>query len=367
MTIAAVMAISAVFADNSSVTSKKYVDDFMADYQNKIPGSGTDKLMIYDESPDGIGEKNIVSLLGSNTNATDVPNVGAVKAGIDGKQDTINGIPGYVMTGTDTAGTVGEKPIYNASANYTDALVTAEAVNTGVINAVNSSLIRVGEDGKPSDTGTLWEINTDLVALSVQPLLPEGYTRLLYLESTGTQYINTGQTLKTSTDDVELIFQATGKIGSNGNNIFGARSSSSSRTYTFGIGTNLYYRFGWGSATTTLDVAADTDKHTIKIEHDGGVFKFDGNIINELGNTNITTPVNATLFVIRSASSTYTGYAKIYEYKKWRDGILVQYFVPARNSSGDLGMYDIVDTNPDTAFHTNSGGGYFIAGPAVGN
>ena len=45
--IAAVTLTSAVFADNSSVTSKKYVDDFMTGYQDKLSGSGADKLMIY--------------------------------------------------------------------------------------------------------------------------------------------------------------------------------------------------------------------------------------------------------------------------------------------------------------------------------
>ena len=164
--IAAVLLTSAVLADSSSVTSKKYVDDFMAGYQNKIPGSGADKLMIYDDT-DGIGAKDIVSSLGVSTSATDVPNVGAVKAGIDGKQDTINGTAGYVMTGTGYDGTVGEAPIYGTSSQYSSALVTAETVNTAVTNAVNGSLIRVDENGAPSNTGTLWEIVDDLTALNV--------------------------------------------------------------------------------------------------------------------------------------------------------------------------------------------------------
>ena len=168
MTIAAVMLTSAVFADSASVTSKKYVDDFMTGYQNKIPGSGTNKLMIYDSNEsDGINQKAIVSELGSSTSAANVPNVGAVKAGMNGKQDTINGTAGYVMTGTGYDGSVGEKPIYGTSSRYTSALVTAETVNSGVINAVNSSLIRVGTDGQPNDNGTLWEIQDDLVALNI--------------------------------------------------------------------------------------------------------------------------------------------------------------------------------------------------------
>ena len=166
MTIAAVLLTSAVFADSSSVTSKKYVDDFMAGYQNKIPGSGADKLMIYDDT-DGIGAKQIVSSLGSDTSATNIPDVGAVKGGLDGKQDTINGTAGYVMTGTGTAGDVGERAIYGTGTNHVDALVTAGTVNTAVTNAVNNSLIRVDENGDVDPDGTLWQIADDLIALNV--------------------------------------------------------------------------------------------------------------------------------------------------------------------------------------------------------
>ena len=162
--ISAIFAASAVFADNSSVTSKKYVDDLMSGYQGKLPGSGANKLMIYDDET-GIGEKSIETTLGAN--ATGVPTVGAVKTGLDGKQDTITGTAGYVMTGTGYNGSVGEKPIYGTSSHYNSALVTAETVNSGVINAVNSSLIRVNATGDQDPNGTLWEIQDDLVALNI--------------------------------------------------------------------------------------------------------------------------------------------------------------------------------------------------------
>ena len=162
--ISAIFAASAVFADNSSVTSKKYVDDLMSGYQGKLPGSGVNKLMIYDDET-GIGEKSIETTLVSN--ATGVPTVSAVKTGLDGKQDTITGTAGYVMTGTGYNGSVGEKPIYGTSSHYNSALVTAETVNSGVINAVNSSLIRVDENGDQDPNGTLWEIQDDLTALNI--------------------------------------------------------------------------------------------------------------------------------------------------------------------------------------------------------
>ena len=164
--ISAIFAASAVFADNSSVTSKKYVDDLMSGYQGKLPGSGANTLMIYDDET-GIGEKSIAATLGNSASAVSVPTVGAVKTGLDGKQDTITGTAGYVMTGTGYNGSVGEKPIYGTSSHYNSALVTAETVNSGVINAVNSSLIRVNATGDQDPNGTLWEIQDDLVALNI--------------------------------------------------------------------------------------------------------------------------------------------------------------------------------------------------------
>ena len=71
------------------------------------------------------------------------------------------------MTGTGTAGSVGERAIYDTNTNNMDALVTAGTVNTAVTNAVNGSLIRVDETGAQNPNGTLWEIQDDLVALNI--------------------------------------------------------------------------------------------------------------------------------------------------------------------------------------------------------
>ena len=199
----AIFAASAVFADNSSVTSKKYVDDLMSGYQGKLPGSGANKLMIYDDET-GIGEKSIETTLGES--ATGVPTVGAVKTGLDGKQDTITGTAGYVMTGTGTPGDVGERAIYSANTNYSNALVTAETVNTGVINAVNSSLIRVDENGDQDPNGTLWEIQDDLVALNIC----SNYTNAM---GTGVQNgtpTPTNPVLPTFYQDGDMILRAVG-------------------------------------------------------------------------------------------------------------------------------------------------------------
>ena len=364
ITTIAVFATFVAFADTSSVTSKKYVDDFMTGYQNKIPGSGTNKLMIYDNSDDSIGEKAIVSELGISTSAANVPNVGAVKTGLVGKQDTITGTAGYVMTGTGTPGEVGEKPIYSATIRDEDSLVMAETVNSGVINAVNHSLRRVNANGELDNNGTLWEIADTVVALSY---LPAGYTQLEYIESTGTQYIDTGVMstgigLKTEAK-VALTTNSTAEqafIGRNG-----------------GSGYEIYFNTG-----NTIRSYHFSGQHaTLNINYSPGVVY---TVLSEMTSNGITQSVNGVQSSYSGTMSTtleelevclfrhnfkYPLYGRLYYVKIWKNGELVREFVPAKNSSNVVGMYDLTDPNPATAFYTNANttGAAFVAGPAVAN
>lgn len=50
---------------------------------------------------------------------------------------------------------------------------------------------------------------------------------------------------------------------------------------------------------------------------------------------------------------------KLYYCKIWDNGSLVRNFVPCKNTSGILGLYDIVNN----VFYTNAGTGTFTAGP----
>ena len=363
ITIAAVMLTSAVFADSASVTSKKYVDDFMTGYQNKIPGSGTNKLMIYDSNEsDGINQKAIVSSLGDSTSATNVPNVGAVLDGLNGKQETFNGTAGYVMTGTGTAGSVGEKPIYSQSDRYADALVTAETVNTGVINAVNSSLIRVDEDGNQSDNGTLWQINTDLFDVGILPT----YTRLEYVNMNSGSYLLT-DLVPTYDCKIEMDFQTT-SIQSGAASYLGGRSAS----YPAGL------RLGTSSGNSRLIVTAFSDSAytaTTVVENNTRYkFTFNNKVATlESGGSTLFTNTftgenaNGAALVINGLNSAGTITANpegiyLYSFKMWNaQGTLTANYIPATYNN-TVGFYDTVSGTFKTATS-----GTFTAGPAVAN
>ena len=350
ITIAAVMLTSAVFADSASVTSKKYVDDFMTGYQNKIPGSGTNKLMIYDSNEsDGINQKAIVSSLGENTSATDVPNVGAVLDGLDGKQETFNGTAGYVMTGmgTDRPGEVGERAIYG-TAVYSNSLVTAETVNTGVTNAVNSSLIRVDANGNPSDSGTLWEINTDLFAIGV---LPAGYTQLEYVVFNGTQVLDTGFA---PNQDTKIVSKFNGTTSPTW--VYG--TGNSNPLVTCYLASSGNQRFGNVTVDNTGIVA-----NTINVvTQDKNGFDLNGNLTAYSNVGNFTSLQTLTIGNSNGSNSTAYFSGNFYYMKIYDNGTLVRDYVPAIDSNNTVGFWDKVSgtfTTPSTGILAN--------GPVVGN
>ena len=367
----AIFAVSAVFADNSSVTSKKYVDDLMSGYQGKLPGSGANKLMIYDDET-GIGEKEIVSTLGNSASATTVPTVGAVKTGLDGKQDTINGTPGYVMTGTGTPGEVGERAIYSANTNYSDSLVTAETVNTGVINAVNSSLIRVNEQGTPSDSGTLWEINTSLFALNVRPMLPDGYIQRQYIYMMEGSYIKVEDLPISAGYKVEFDFQTTATLGSNLRNYLGGRSGGSagggfrlSKLASGGTTLNRVVLYGFESGTEYYDPTTQFQPNTrYKYTYDNGVCTLEsgGSVVSTqtftvTDNTSTKWGINA--YVNGTTWQTNSSDIYVYSVKVWNtQGELVMNLVPATYNN-TVGFYDTVSKTFKTATS-----GTFTAGPS---
>ena len=376
ITIAAIVLASAALADSSSVTSKKYVDDFMTGYQNKIPGSGTNKLMIYDSNEsDGINQKAIVSSLGDSTSATDVPNVGAVKAGMDGKQDTINGTAGYVMTGTGNAGVVDEKPIYGATTRYTDALVTAEAVNTGVINAVNNSLRRVNANGEPDNNGTLWEIADVVVALS---FLPASYTQLEYIKSTGSQYIDN---IINPTKDYSFEITYKHNVGSGYQTLFAVYDGlNTTNTYSYGFmaGSAVNGNYVYSGNSKTFTLAYDTST-IYTLRYDGinkKVYRNNTEIVDfssSRGFTGTTGVAPRLLQMIKGENATnnfnYPFIGLVYGFKVWNENSeLVRNLIPAstvENNATVVGMYDTVSGT----FFTNSAtsGPDFTAGPPVSN
>jgi len=186
--------------------------------------------------------------------------------------------------------------------------------------------------------------------------LPSGYTQLEYIHSDGTAYINTGR--KYSTDDsVELIFQQDDTANYR---IWGTFNQSS---YA-GKNVSMTYSVGWCVRQETRDGqqalialgTIDTKKHTLKILPSGHCY-FDGVDYgkSEGWAANFTFSYNAYLFTINPGGTapTATMKGRVYRYRVWRSGALVQDMYPVKYVSGGTttyGMYDVINNQ----YYTNA-------------
>ena len=93
--------------------------------------------------------------------------------------------------------------------------------------------------------------------------LPSGYTELQYIESTGTQYIDTGIT---PTQDY-ILYTKVAFLGSSGTNVLGTRNSSNDTTNRFGIisfGASALFGAFYGTNSVT-GKAVDQAPHEFSI------------------------------------------------------------------------------------------------------
>jgi hypothetical protein len=190
--------------------------------------------------------------------------------------------------------------------------------------------------------------------------LPAGYTELEYIESSGTQYINTGIVPKTTTR-VFCDFQYTATSGQ-----CGWGSTGSKESFFFGVaGDGTFKATVSGNFTVSpTGVAVDTDRHTFDISM--SALKLDGTAFANATTSPFSNAASGNtlyLFALHAGWSPYVvNYAsmRIYSCKIYDGETLVRDFVPVvRASDSKAGLYDL-ETD---AFFGNAGSGSFTAGP----
>ena len=190
--------------------------------------------------------------------------------------------------------------------------------------------------------------------------LPAGYTELEYIESTGTQYIDTG-VQATGDLDIKTRF----KIISYGG-LLGVRDVAT------GSSNKAVWLAALDARTIWLYNNKTTHNHLEKLNLDQwydadikkGVLSFDGNEVASYETENFTGSdiflfnTNEANGTLSSGASVQISYFKIYD----ASGTLVRNLIPVKYTSGNtttIGMYDTVSGT----FFENSGTGTFIAGP----
>ena len=182
--------------------------------------------------------------------------------------------------------------------------------------------------------------------------LPSGYTKLDYIESSGTQYINTGFKPNQNTRvlmDVEVL-------GTTQCAPFGARVSQSGTTYTLFLMTATTGRTDYGTSKQTMTFSSILGRYTI--DANKNVVNVNGVSITHTAST-FSVDHNIFLLAVNTAGKA-SNFAKVklYSCKIYDNGTLVRDFIPCKNASGTIGLWD----NVNSVFYANAGTGTFSTG-----
>lgn len=210
------------------------------------------------------------------------------------------------------------------------------------------------------------------IKFNPQSLVPSGYTVLEYIKCEGAQYINT-QFIPTGNTRVLLDFET--DISDSQALFCGGRTAAS--------GTDKQTFTAFYSVNNKKTIRRDyygTSK-TSTITYNPGRILFDANknktYINKnldsvLSNYTLATSTASVMPIvlfttcyqtsssaaITLSNSNWAKY-KVYSCKIWDNNIIQRNLIPCKNSSGTLGLYDIINN----VFYINAGTGTFTAGP----
>lgn len=192
------------------------------------------------------------------------------------------------------------------------------------------------------------------------PKLPEGFTRLQYIQSSGTQYVDTGFTPDSNTK-VVMDAQSVGiNTADTVQAFFGARSGSSFRFYAGWHRTsNLYYIF-YNNTSATAASTQLTDR--LVVQMDKNVLTVGPTINVSVAYANFACSNNMYLFAMNMDGAVdLFSVIRVYACKIYDNGTLVRDYVPCLDASGVAGLYDFVNG----VFYADAAGGAFVAGPVV--
>ena len=246
------------------------------------------------------------------------------------------------------------------------------------VNAAAGRVLRLFRSGKCTQSGTPTPsapidivCNGGAIKARRQSGLPLGYTLLDYIESTGTQWIDTGIVLNTFDLDVECDFQFTDTDGSGPSMAWGYKGGRANLP-RWGFG---FYNTSWlGSVNGTSAVGAkDTDRHTAilstRLDAQNEAI-YEGTIDSDsYYGTTITSSSTfeentlSTYLFARNNNGTAgnSSSCKIYGFKVKKAEVLIHNLIPCKNANNVAGLYNLVSGQ----FLTNAGTGDFVAGNPV--
>ena len=207
-----------------------------------------------------------------------------------------------------------------ANAAYCNININASAVTTADIGTVY-----VRQIANPESAG-----------------LPEGYTQVEYIETDGTQYIDTGYK---ANQDTRVVFDAyILQTTTTATGLFGCRQA---------LGSNGFYIYehdsasgeyndGYGSLYTTDIPLSASARHII--DKNKNKTYIDETIAHTYATQTFTSPVTLTLFAIQQSNSVdeRMSVCRLYSCVIYDNDTIVRNYIPCTNASGIAGLYDTV-------------------------
>ena len=188
--------------------------------------------------------------------------------------------------------------------------------------------------------------------------LPSGYTQLEYIQSAGPlNHIDTGYT---PAADKTRIVTKVDFLGTGDNKLFnsGVYETDLYQLQRFSSVHNNQIGVYWFSNSGSRDYATSTsyteNNNPVEIDFNKNVLNINGTEVNVFPTKNYTSSTSLKIFYNGDDSDTNLHYFKIYD-----NDTLVRDFVPAKDSNGVVGLYDMVNGQ----FYTSVENKTFGAGP----
>lgn len=190
--------------------------------------------------------------------------------------------------------------------------------------------------------------------------LPVGYTQVDYIRSNGTQYIDTGFTPNQNTRVVMECEVTSADNGTSMTALFGVRDNDgASRGFAvfvrpaFDI---LYHQHSGNYGNVSCNMQG-----WLIVEKNRNQVFVDGNHVSTFNDESFTSSATLTLFAAHEPGDVKVHYTagKIRSCKIYDNGTLIRDYIPCRNASGAVGLYDLANSR----FYTSAGSGSFVAGP----
>ena len=178
--------------------------------------------------------------------------------------------------------------------------------------------------------------------------LPSGYTRLEYIESTGTQYISTGIT-PTENTKVVIEFNSSNSSGV----VFGQDSGYKVNAFMFAMTVVVF-----DSTKKDISISANA-KHTVQVAPKA--FKVDNGSSQYIYANKVNAAYPMFLFGNNRKGKFSEGVAmKLYSFKVYENDVLIADYIPCKQGNA-VGLYDDVAG----AMNLPLGAGDFTAGPSI--